>query len=212
MAEVHSVRVSYLREKQPRDFEKITPMVEFAAQLESGEDHQKVAASLMRDAAAVVHAGMGINLPKPISTKLGFGDSAPEPEAPKATVKPKAEERQISETPEDRVNPEDEKEKDDGESVSETKEEEVSEEEAGGEEVNEEEVSNDGCPDGLDHKGLHAYMVGLVQGKGLKKKVDGAKVKEMLQSYDIARMGDLPVEKIPEVWGKLKAMEVEANK
>ena len=57
--QVTNVRVSFLREKQPAQFEKSRPEVEFAATLNQGDDHRLVARSLMIDATAVVYAGIG---------------------------------------------------------------------------------------------------------------------------------------------------------
>jgi hypothetical protein len=104
--QVTNVRVSFLREKQPVQYEKAAPAVELVANLDDGEDHRKAARSLMMDAATIVYAGIGYDVPEKVAAALADGDvpadlsvttktskaspEAPE-EAPEATEeKPKA--------------------------------------------------------------------------------------------------------------------------
>ena len=49
--QVTNVRVSFMREKQPAQYEKAQPMVEFAASLDDGDDHRVIARTLMANAA-----------------------------------------------------------------------------------------------------------------------------------------------------------------
>ena len=85
--QVTNIQVSFLREKQPTKFEKARPAVEFTAVLEDGEDHMVAARSLMMDAAGVVYAGIGYDVPARIVTALATGKAPPE-----ATVKTETEE------------------------------------------------------------------------------------------------------------------------
>ena len=72
---VTNVRVSFLREKQPAQYEKATPAVEFAAILEDHEDHRMVARALMIDATAVVYAGLGYGVPEKVADALLADDA-----------------------------------------------------------------------------------------------------------------------------------------
>ncbi len=100
--QVTNVRVSFLREKQPAQYEKAQPMVEFAATLDQGDDHRLVARSLMIDATSVVYAGIGYAVPVKVAQALLDGDTPDKldvtvettevpPEAPETaeTAKPK---------------------------------------------------------------------------------------------------------------------------
>jgi hypothetical protein len=97
--QVTNVRVSFLREKQPAQFEKATPSVEFAATLDEGEDHEAAARQLMIDATRVVYNGIGYDVPARVVTALASGTVPSElsvtteteetaPEAPEAAVEP----------------------------------------------------------------------------------------------------------------------------
>ena len=68
--QVTNVRVSFLREKQPAQYEKAAPAVEFVAVLDEGDDHRLAARSLMIDATAVVYAGIGYAVPEKVAQAL----------------------------------------------------------------------------------------------------------------------------------------------
>ena len=72
---VTNVRVSFLREKQPAQYEKAAPSVEFVATLEPYDDHRLAARSLMIDATAVVYAGIGYAVPEKVAKALLDGDT-----------------------------------------------------------------------------------------------------------------------------------------
>ena len=72
--QVTNVRVSFLREKQPAQYEKAAPAVEFVATLDQGDDHRSVARSLMIDATSVVYAGIGYDVPAKVAQALASGD------------------------------------------------------------------------------------------------------------------------------------------
>lgn len=102
--QVTNVRVSFLREKQPAQFEKSRPEVEFAAALDQGDDHLATARQLMTDAATIVYAGIGYAVPAKVAQALASGDVPAElsvatetteaaeaaPEAAEEAPKPKA--------------------------------------------------------------------------------------------------------------------------
>lgn len=71
--QVTNVRVSFLREKQPVQFEKSRPEVEFNAALDDGEDHVAVARQLMTEAATIVYAGIGYAVPTKVAAALAGG-------------------------------------------------------------------------------------------------------------------------------------------
>lgn len=71
---VTNVRVSFLREKQPAQFEKSRPEVEFAATLEDGDDHVSAARQLMTEAATIVYAGIGYDVPAKVAAALAGGN------------------------------------------------------------------------------------------------------------------------------------------
>lgn len=71
--QVTNVRVSFLREKQPAQYEKAAPAVEFAAVLDQGDDHVAAARRLMIDATAVVYAGIGYGVPAKVAKALADG-------------------------------------------------------------------------------------------------------------------------------------------
>jgi len=187
--QVQVIEVSYLREKQPKDYEKVTPQVKFIANVGEDDDYKSVATELMLEAASAVHAGMGLSLPATIANKLG--GKAEKEEKPKKTQtaskkesKPKEETRQVTETPEDRVNPEDDAPPKD------------------------EAASDDEMPDGMDHTQLHAFMLSLVTGKATsnKKKLAPETAKAVFAGYDVERVSDLDDDKIPEVWAKFNTL------
>ncbi len=70
---IHTIRVSFLREKQPAQYEKAQPAVEFVGTLEEGEDHVTLARQLMRDATSVVYAGLGFDTPAKVAAALAAG-------------------------------------------------------------------------------------------------------------------------------------------
>lgn len=72
--QVTNIRVSFLREKQPVQYEKAVPAVEFTATLDDGEDHAIVARQLMTDATAVVYAGIGYAVPAKVAKALADGN------------------------------------------------------------------------------------------------------------------------------------------
>ena len=73
--QVTNVRVSFLREKQPAQYEKATPSVEFSAVLDAGDDHRLAARSLMIDATAIVYAGIGYAVPAKVAAALLDGET-----------------------------------------------------------------------------------------------------------------------------------------
>jgi hypothetical protein len=75
--QVTHVKVSFSREKQPLDkmdtfdkSEKSTPFVEYAAVLESGEDHLSITKSLLSDAITSVYSGLGMDVPGVVLEKM----------------------------------------------------------------------------------------------------------------------------------------------
>lgn len=72
--QVTNLRVSFLREKQPVQYEKAQPAVEFIAVLEDGEDHVAAARRLMMEAATVVYAGIGYSVPDKVAAALVSGE------------------------------------------------------------------------------------------------------------------------------------------
>lgn len=71
---VTNVRVSFFREKQPAQFEKSHPAVEFAAVLDDGENHEAIARDLMISATRVVYNGLGYDVPEKVAAALANGD------------------------------------------------------------------------------------------------------------------------------------------
>jgi hypothetical protein len=71
--QVTNVRVSFLREKQPAQYEKAAPAVEFAAALDEGEDHENAARELMISATKVVYNGLGYDVPPRVAQALAEG-------------------------------------------------------------------------------------------------------------------------------------------
>ncbi len=71
--QVTNVRVSFLREKQPAQYEKAAPAVEFVATLDQGDDHVATARALMTDAATIVYAGIGYDVPERVAAALTSG-------------------------------------------------------------------------------------------------------------------------------------------
>ena len=71
---VTNVRVAFLREKQPAQFEKARPEVEFAATLEPDADYLAVARTLLTDAATLAYNGIGYDLPERVAAALAKGD------------------------------------------------------------------------------------------------------------------------------------------
>ena len=65
--QVTNVRVSFLREKQPAQYEKAAPSVEFAASLYQGDDHVVTAFRLMTDSDTIVYAGIGYDVPEKVA-------------------------------------------------------------------------------------------------------------------------------------------------
>lgn len=72
--QVTNIRVSFLREKQPVQYEKAVPAVEFTATLDDGEDHAIIARQMMTDATAVVYAGIGYAVPAKVAKALADGN------------------------------------------------------------------------------------------------------------------------------------------
>jgi hypothetical protein len=94
--QVHTVRVSYTREKQPKDYEKAAPAIEFSAAIEEGEDHFKAGRQLMIDACSVVYNALGMTVPELVLQHLAQGEipvgGSVTVETPKAAAAPKKEE------------------------------------------------------------------------------------------------------------------------
>lgn len=72
--QVTNLTVSFLREKQPAQFEKTRPAVEFVATLDDGEDHVAAARRLMIDAATLAYNGIGYDLPPRAAAALAGGE------------------------------------------------------------------------------------------------------------------------------------------
>ncbi len=97
--QVTNVRVSFLREKQPAQYEKSAPAVEYSAVLSDGENHEVAARKLMISATKVVYNGLGFEVPAKVAAALADGEvpaelsvatdasAAPE-DAPLAAEKP----------------------------------------------------------------------------------------------------------------------------
>lgn len=68
--EVTNIRVSFMREKQPVQYEKAAPMVELAGTISDGENHLTAARNLMLDAASIVYAGIGYAVPEKVAEAL----------------------------------------------------------------------------------------------------------------------------------------------
>lgn len=68
--QVTNIRVSFMREKQPVQYEKAQPMVELTGTLEDGENHLTAARDLMLDAASIVYAGIGYGVPEKVGDAL----------------------------------------------------------------------------------------------------------------------------------------------
>ncbi len=71
--QVTNVRVSFLREKQPAQYEKSAPAVEFSAVLADGEDHEAAARALMISASTVVYNALGYDVPARVAKALASG-------------------------------------------------------------------------------------------------------------------------------------------
>ena len=71
--QVTNVRVSFLREKQPAQYEKSAPAVEFSAVLADGEDHGAAARALMISASTVVYNALGYDVPAKVAKALASG-------------------------------------------------------------------------------------------------------------------------------------------
>lgn len=67
---VTNITVGFFREKQPAQYEKAQPRIEFHAVLEDGEGHIEAARLLMLDAERVVYAGLGFDVPEKPAEKL----------------------------------------------------------------------------------------------------------------------------------------------
>jgi len=70
---VTNVRVSFLREKQPAQYEKAAPAVEFSAVLGDDENHEYAARALMISATRVVYNGLGYDVPPRVAEALASG-------------------------------------------------------------------------------------------------------------------------------------------
>lgn len=67
---VHTVRVSFTREKQPKDYEKSAPAIEFSAAIDDNENHLVAGMRLMADATKVVYAALAMDVPVEVAAKL----------------------------------------------------------------------------------------------------------------------------------------------
>lgn len=72
---VHTLKVTYTREKQPKDYEKAAPAIELSAAIDDGEDHLSAAHLLMQDATQVVYAALGMDIPEQVLAKLQAGQT-----------------------------------------------------------------------------------------------------------------------------------------
>jgi len=95
---VHSIRVIYTREKQPKDYEKAVPTIEFSASLEDGADHVEAGLNLMRDACDIVYSALGMATPKPVATRLGEPSATSDEPAAAAPEPVKKAPAKVSET------------------------------------------------------------------------------------------------------------------
>jgi hypothetical protein len=89
--QVTNVRVSFLREKQPAQYEKAAPAVEFSAVLEDGEDHRAATRALMISAAEVVYNAIGYDVPDRVQKALAGGAIPAELSVDTKTAEPAAE-------------------------------------------------------------------------------------------------------------------------
>jgi len=72
--QVTNVRVSFLRERQPAQYEKATPAVEFTATLEDGEDYAGRARQLMTEATTLAYNALGYEVPGSVQAALNAGN------------------------------------------------------------------------------------------------------------------------------------------
>lgn len=72
--QITNIRVSYLRERQPAQYEKQTPAIELAAVLDEGDDYSACARTLMLEAATIAYNAMGFDVPAKIPQKLANGE------------------------------------------------------------------------------------------------------------------------------------------
>lgn len=101
-----NVRVSFLREKQPAQYEKAAPAVEFSAVLEEGEDHEAAARALMISASTVVYNALGYDVPARVALALASGKVPAELSVATETVDaPPAASETAGETPQTEAEP-----------------------------------------------------------------------------------------------------------
>ena len=84
---VHDIRVSFTREKQPREYEKSAPSIELCASLNDDEDPIAASRELMQTACAAVYNALGMDVPEAIQSKLDAGEVPDGGTAKKDTAK-----------------------------------------------------------------------------------------------------------------------------
>lgn len=87
--QVHTITVSFIRDKQPRKFEKSEPSIELTGALADEDDVTQVSHELMLSACTTVYAALGMEVPERILAKLGSDDISVVTENP-TKAKPKA--------------------------------------------------------------------------------------------------------------------------
>ncbi len=75
MMQVTNLKVSFLRNRPPAQYETAQPSVEFAATLDEGDDHLAAARQLMSDAVTVGYAGLGYAVPEKIVRALATDET-----------------------------------------------------------------------------------------------------------------------------------------
>ena len=84
---VHDIRVSFTREKQPREYEKSAPSIELSASLSEDEDPIAACRELMTTACTTVYNALGMGVPEAIAAKLADGEIPDGGTAKKETAK-----------------------------------------------------------------------------------------------------------------------------
>lgn len=222
---VHSIKVAFTREKQPKDYEKSAPFVELSASVEDETDHIAIGKQLMADACGIVYSGLGMDVPASVADKLGEGAStqskpaANKRQTRKATTKkeePAAKsEDDSSDVPDDKPaeKPAEEKTKNTkAETKSKAKEEssdlpddddKPAAKSDGNSDVPDDDGPADTPEDEEDPNGsgtmtseqLQSFITGMVS----SRKVPVATVKEILSSYGASRTSDVSEENRPQV-------------
>jgi hypothetical protein len=213
--EVHTVRLSYRRSKQPKEYESAEPTIELTASIQPGDNHLHVMASLMSDAQSVVYGALGVAVPSAIKKKLA---DLSDPDATvevveepakkttkagtkKAAIMAKKEAAPVDDVPEETGksitdNPEDRKGPDDddipGDDIPDESSSDDIPDESSSDDIPDESSSDD-IPDeeeAFTTVELHHMIRELVGGQ----KIAAGEVKTLLAEHGAARVGDLSPE------------------